>query len=139
MSHQQDPAATALDAMLTAWCLGASPWDAEQLGSLYTEHACLFGGRPGHSRGQAEITEYFASYDGVIVSGSIRPLDQEVSELDARTLVAQGHVEFTFHLATGNRTTSVLRSTLILSHKDGVWRISHHHFSPIPEAPPLGA
>lgn len=131
-------APTVLNELLAAWSRAATPWNATELGSLYSEDACLFGGRPGHSIGRAEITRYFACYDGVILSASIKPLDQEFSAPEPHLVIAQGHVEFAFLLGTGNRTKSLLRSTLILKREGGRWRISHHHFSPIPETPPLG-
>ena len=127
-----------LDEILAVWSQAATPWSAADLGDLYTEDACLFGGRPGHSIGRAAITGYFASYDKIIRCASIKPLDQEVSRLNRETIIAQGHVEFTFLLAAGNDTKNLLRSTLILRKEEERWKIWHHHFSPVPEAPPLG-
>ena len=118
-----------LQSLLERWSQAASPWDASALGACYTVDAALHGGRPGHSLGRQAITAYFASYDGVIRSGAVTALDQEV---------AQGHVCMAFVLGDGRETVSVLRSTLVLREQDGEWLIWRHHFSPVPEAPPLG-
>jgi ketosteroid isomerase-like protein len=127
-----------LNETLTGWSKAAADWDARKLGTLYCEDACLFGGRPGHSNGRAEIIRYFAGYENIILSASIKPLDQEVFPLDQRLVIAQGYVEFEFVLGNGNTTKSLLRSTLILKKEKDQWKISHHHFSSIPTTPPLG-
>lgn len=127
-----------LQSLLGKWSQAAATWDATALGACYTDDAALHGGRPGHSLGRQAITAYFASYDGVIRSGSVTALDQEVAAPCEGLLVAQGHVRMLFVLANGSETGSVLRSTLVLREQDGQWRIWRHHFSPIPDAPPLG-
>jgi uncharacterized protein (TIGR02246 family) len=127
-----------LQSLLQRWSQAASPWDASALGACYTVDAALHGGRPGHSLGRQAITAYFASYDGVIRSGAVTALDQEVAQPCEGVQVAQGHVCMAFILGDGRETVSVLRSTLVLREQDGEWLIWRHHFSPIPEAPPLG-
>lgn len=131
-------ALTVLNETLTGWSKAAAQWHARELGALYCEDACLFGGRPGHSTGRAEIIRYFAGYENIILSASIKPLDQQVSPLDQHLIVAQGYVEFEFVLGSGSTTKSLLRSTLVLKKEQDQWKISHHHFSSTPDAPPLG-
>jgi ketosteroid isomerase-like protein len=131
-------ALTVLNETLAGWSEAAAHWNATKLGALYCEDACLFGGRPGHSTGRAEIIRYFASYENIILSASIKPLDQEVFPLDQRLVIAQGYVEFEFVLGNGNTTKSLLRSTLVLKQEQDQWKISLHHFSAIPTAPSLG-
>lgn len=128
----------ALPQVLAAWNAAAQRWDAAALGRTYAEAGCLFGGRPGHSIGRAAITEYFASYDGVILSGVIDARDQHVVSLAPGIVLAQGYVEMSFVLAPEQKTSSVLRSTLTLVQEAGEWKILQHHFSPTPAAPPLG-
>ena len=128
----------ALADVLAAWNAAAQRWDAAALGKTYAQAGCLFGGRPGHSIGRAAITEYFASYDGVILSGAIRAQDQHVVDLAPGIVLAQGYVEMSFVLAPDQKTQSVLRSTLTLVQEAGEWKILQHHFSPTPVAPPLG-
>ncbi|HDS1695146.1 SgcJ/EcaC family oxidoreductase [Pseudomonas putida] len=127
-----------LEQMLERWSAAAATWDANALGACYTADAGLLGGRPGHSLGRGAIVAYFASYDGVIRSGAVQALDQEVSQPADGLLLAQGHVNMSFVLSDGRETTSLLRSTLVLRLEDGAWKIWRHHFSPVPEAPPLG-
>ena len=129
-------ALTVLNEILTGWSKAAADWNARKLGALYCEDACLFGGHPGHSTGRAEIIRYFAGYENIILSASIKPLDQEVFPLDQRLVIAQGYVEFEFVLGNGNTTKSLLRSTLVLKKENDQWKISHHHFSSIPAVIP---
>lgn len=141
--HTDEPTETGqlhaiLDKVISTWNSAASRWKTHELGAIYTENACLLGGRPGHFVGRSEITQYFASYEGVILCGAIRCMDQVLSMAGSQHVIAQGHVHMSFELGTGNSTSSVLRSTLILIMEGGEWRISHHHFSPIPQEPPLG-
>lgn len=128
----------ALAEVLAAWNAAAQRWDAAALGATYAQAGCLFGGRPGHSVGRAAITEYFASYDGVILSGVVHARDQHVVALAPGIVLAQGYVEMSFVLAPEQKTSSVLRSTLTLVQEAGEWKILQHHFSPTPAAPPLG-
>ncbi|MFS1286877.1 YybH family protein [Pseudomonas piscis] len=127
-----------LQSLLRRWSQAASTWDASALGDCYTVDAALHGGRPGHSLGQQAIIAYFASYDGVIRSGVVMALDQEVAQPCKGVLVAQGHMRMVFVLSDGRETVSVLRSTWVLQEQEGDWKIWRHHFSPVPEAPPLG-
>ncbi|MDZ3992255.1 YybH family protein [Pseudomonas sp. Teo4] len=130
--------ARVLEQVLEQWSDAAASWDADALGACYSADAGLHGGRPGHSLGRSAIVAYFASYDAVIRSGVVQALDQEVSQPAEGLLVAQGHVRMSFVLGDGRETVSLLRSTLVLRVEEGVWRIWRHHFSPVPEAPPLG-
>lgn len=135
MIHDQ---AQALGAVEAAWNAAALAWDAQALAAIYTDDALLFGGRPGHAVGRAAIRDYFASYDGTIVSGRMALVEQQLQALAPELLLAQGYVDFAFVLAGDRHTRSSLRSTLILQRLQGTWRIRQHHFSPVPEAPPLG-
>ncbi|RZL87687.1 MAG: SgcJ/EcaC family oxidoreductase [Variovorax sp.] len=120
------------------WTAAASPWNANALAAVYAEDALFFGGRPGHSVGRGAILEYFASYEGVIESGTLELVDQQVVELAPRCLLAQGYGEFAFVLAGARETRSLLRTTLVLRLQQGRWEILQHHFSASPLAPPLG-
>ncbi|QKS00580.1 SgcJ/EcaC family oxidoreductase [Sphingomonas sp. CL5.1] len=134
MSHDSDRVA----AVARAWSAAATPWDADALAALYSTDALLFGGRAGHSVGVAEIGEYFRSYDGVIQSGSLDLFNQRIARIGETALLAQGFCTFAFVLAGGRDTRSVLRATWLLDWGDGRTLIRAHHFSPVPEAPPLG-
>lgn len=121
-----------------AWSKAAAGWDAQALADLYSTDALLFGGRADHAIGHAAIRTYFESYDGVIASASLDLLDHEVLPAGPETVLAQGFCEFAFTLAGDRHTRSRLRFSWLLDHAGGEPRIRAHHFSPVPEAPPLG-
>jgi len=136
-SHPAD-AQAALDQVIADWNVASASWDATGIAATYSEDGMLFGGRPGHFVGRASIREYFASYDGVILSGSMRMSGMVVRELGSGCLLFQGMAHFEFTLAGSRQTQSQLRATLVLNREPDRWRIVDHHFSPIPAEPPLG-
>lgn len=131
-------AQAALDAVAARWNAAAAPWDAEALAAVYTADALFFGGRPGHCVGMEAIHAYFNSYEGVIRSGRMALVDQQLKCLAPACVLSQGYVDFAFELCDGQHTQSRLRTTLVLVSEDAQWRICQHHFSPTPEVPPLG-
>lgn len=128
----------ALDDVVARWNVAAAPWTARSLAAIYNDDALFFGGRAGHSVGGEAIFEYFKSYEGVILSGSMALVDPHTRVLTLGCVLSQGFVDFSFVLADGQATRSRLRATLVLVFKHGAWRIAQHHFSPTPETPPLG-
>jgi uncharacterized protein (TIGR02246 family) len=128
----------ALTSVERAWNAAGSAWNPDALASVYTTDALLFGGRPGHAIGASAIRDYFGSYVGVIHSGTMQLVDQQVLELVPGVFLAQGFVDFSFVLDANQSTKSFLRTTLVVVRQDGRWRIRQHHFSPTPAAPPLG-
>lgn len=128
----------ALAQVVADWNRAGAAWDAPALAAVYAEDALLFGGRPGHSVGRAAIQGYFASYDGVILAGSMQMAETGLRTLGPGCVLAQGMVHFAFTLAGGEQTRSTLRATLVLGLEPDRWRILDHHFSTIPAAPPLG-
>lgn len=139
MSDNSLPDAQAALAQVVAeWNHAGSTWDARALGAIYTEDGLLFGGRPGHFVGRSSIQGYFASYDGLIIAGSMLMSETELRTLAQDCVLAQGMVDFAFRLAGNESTRSSLRATLVLQREADRWRIANHHFSTIPTAPPLG-
>ncbi|WP_139068812.1 hypothetical protein [Hyphomonas sp. ND6WE1B] len=126
-----------VDRMCAGWNRAASRWDPWALTALYTGDAILFGGREGHAVGSTGIRDYFSSYQGVIESASLVLTEQELLETSATSLFTQGFCDFVFTLAGGRRTQSRLRSSWLLDWSSGRELIRAHHFSAIPEAPPL--
>ncbi|WP_256856628.1 SgcJ/EcaC family oxidoreductase [Variovorax sp. KK3] len=120
------------------WNAAAERWHADRLAEVYTQDALFFGGRPGHSVGRSAVQDYFATYVGVIESGAMVLAEQHLAQLGPDCLLAQGYVDFSFTLQGGQQTRSRLRATLVLVREGAAWRIRQHHFSPTPEAPPLG-
>lgn len=120
------------------WNAAGKHWHAGRLAEVYSQDALFFGGRPGHFVGRAAVQAYFASYVGVIESGAMVLAEQELAQLGPACLLAQGYADFSFVLQGGQNTQSRVRTTLVLVREGTVWRIRQHHFSPTPEAPPLG-
>ena len=127
-----------LDELQSAWNLAAKVWNPKALANLYADNALFYGGRSGHSVGVAAIEAYFASYEGIIQSAVLDLLEQELVQISPESFVAQGLGAFSFVLAGGRQTQSVLRTTLVLSKLNGQWKIQVHHFSVTPAVPPLG-
>jgi uncharacterized protein (TIGR02246 family) len=128
----------ALASVEAAWNEAGRSWNPDALAKLYTTDALLFGGRPGHAVGVSAIRDYFGSYAGVIHSGTMQLVDQQIVHLAPGVFVAQGFVDFSFVLADNPSTKSFLRTTLVVVLQGGQWKIRQHHFSPTPAAPPLG-
>lgn len=133
-----DESRQALEDIEAAWNEAAAAWNPEALAAVYADDALLFGGRPGHAVGATAIRDYFASYMGVILAGTMRLVDQQILSLAPGVFLAQGFVDFAFVLSGNQSTKSFLRTTLVVEMQDGRWRIRQHHFSPTPAAPPLG-
>lgn len=94
-----------------------------------SDDALLFGGRPGHSIGHKAIRAYFASYDGVIDSGTMQLVDPKIVRLASDCVLVQGYADFDFQLACGEQSRSTLRATLVAVRQNEQWRIRQHHFS----------
>jgi uncharacterized protein (TIGR02246 family) len=138
MNSPVSEAHAALAAVQRAWNAGGNAWNADALAEVYTHDALFFGGRPGHFVGRAAVRDYFASYAGVIESGTMDLVEQELVELCPGCLLAQGYADFSFVLSGNQATHSRLRTTLVIVREGQGWRIRQHHFSPTPAVPPLG-
>jgi len=119
------------------WNAAARHWDAESLAALYTDDALFYGGRPGHSVGQEKVRGYFESYAGTLAAARLALVDQELRKLSEGVYLAQGYARFDFDLTAGGGSSTVLRSTLVLTHRPEGWRIAQHHFSATPAEPPI--
>ncbi len=138
MSNATSEMQRALAAVQDAWSKAGSPWNPDALAALYTSDALFFGGRAGHSVGREAVRSYFASYVGVIEQGRMVLADTHYLAIDSDCFLAQGYVDFAFTLSGGRETRSRLRATLLIVRTKDGWRIRQHHFSPTPDAPPLG-
>ncbi|SAK77159.1 YybH family protein [Caballeronia ptereochthonis] len=127
----------ALATVNAAWSAAAQRWDADAFAALYTEDALFFGGRPAHSIGRDAIRAYFASYEGVIDSASLELEEQHVMTLASDCFVAQGYGVLSSRFPGNRDSRSRLRTTWIIALRDGEWRIRQHHFSGLPEKPPI--
>ncbi|MFM0757358.1 YybH family protein [Paraburkholderia strydomiana] len=128
---------TVLQAVASRWNAAAAPWNPSQLAAIYADDAFFFGGLREHYVGKKRIEEYYSNYNDVLSWASIYFNDQAVSASIPNVIVAQGFAELTFGLIEGKTTRNTLRTTLILVAKESGWEITLHHFSPLPEAPPI--
>ena len=119
------------------WNAAAQRWEAEGIAALYTEDALFYGGRPGHAVGRAKVRGYFESYAGTLAGARLALVDQELRKLADRVYLAQGYARFDFDLTAGGGSSTLLRSTLVLTHRPEGWRIAQHHFSATPSEPPI--
>lgn len=126
-----------LSKVINCWNAAGTEWNAQGLAQVYTDDACMLGGRPWQAVGKEELLRYFDSYQGLILSCTIECLDQAFTMAGPHHVIAQGHVKLHFLLEGHKVTSNVLRSTLVLVTEHQQWKISHHHFSQIPQEPPL--
>lgn len=129
----------ALRAIEQDWNAAALHWNPAALAELYSEDALFYGGRIGHSVGRDQVRAYFDSYTTIFTTVRLSLTEQELRELAPGIWLAQGYASFAFGLKSGGASASVLRSTLVLTHRPEGWRILQHHFSPTPAEPPLNA
>jgi len=128
----------ALAQVVEDWNQAASPWDPAALTAVYEDDGLMYAGRPHHVVGREAIHEYFASYVGDIFSAHLTMPDPFIRELGEGALLVQGPVYFKFVLSGDEHTRTTMRGTLVLVNRSGRWRILQHHFSSVPDAPPLG-
>ena len=119
------------------WNAAASTWDVDGLAAIYTDDALMYGGRTTHSVGNDGVRAYFASYVGMLAAAKVTLVSQEIRQLGPGTILAQGYGAFDLTLADGRRSQTTLRTTWVLVNQSGTWKILQHHFSAIPEAPPI--
>jgi len=129
----------ALTAIQDAWNAAAFHWDLDAFAAVYSGDALLFGGRPGQSVGRGEVRKYFASYVGVIDSAALTMVGQQVVRLAPGTFLAQGFGQLELKLSNGLLSRTVLRTTLIVVRRGNRWELQQHHFSALPDSPPLGS
>ncbi|VXC80704.1 conserved hypothetical protein [Burkholderia sp. 8Y] len=137
MQGSIDGARSALRAVQASWNMSARDWNADALTAVYTDDALFFGGRPAHAVGASAVREYFASYEGVIESATLELVEQHFILITDDCFLAQGFGEFLFVLGGDRQSRSRLRTTLVIAREHGEWKIRQHHFSNIPESPPI--
>lgn len=127
----------ALREVLESWNRAAATWDVEGLAALYSDDALMFGGRPGLSVGVGGMRDYFGSYVDALAAAHLELVDQHLMELAPEVCLAQGFGVFKFRRVDGRQTGTTMRTTLVIARRDGRWKIRQHHFSAIPDKPPI--
>jgi hypothetical protein len=118
------------------WNAAAANWDVDALSDIYVEDAVLFGGLPELSVGKIAIRDYFSTYIGTLKSVKMAMVDQRLLEVETQTCVAQGFVDFNFYLCDGKTISTKMRTTWVITVREGEPKLLAHHFSNIPLTPP---
>jgi uncharacterized protein (TIGR02246 family) len=116
-------------AVVDRWSAAYSTNDPEEVVRNYWPDALLFGTvSPIMSEGTNAIGSYFARLKG---SGNKNVIGEKRTIIlgDAAVVVA-GFYEFTL-VQEGKLTPFPGRFTMLVTKRDGVWHIAHHHSSPL--------
>ncbi len=116
------------NAVVDVWSATYSANDTEKIAQLYTSDGILLGTvSPVISVGTEAIQKYFTPLKG---SGNKNTIQERHTIVlgDAAVLVT-GFYEFV-SLVDGKPTPRPSRFTMLVTKRDGQWRIAHHHSSP---------
>lgn len=116
------------NALVERWSAAYSSNDPEAIAKLYTPDAVLLGTvSPIMSEGTEAIVKYFTPSKG---SGNKNKIgDHRTFVLDDNAVVVAGFYEFT-RMQDGKAVPGPARFTMLVTKRDGEWRIAHHHSSP---------
>ena len=118
--------------LLKRWQLAFNDSSVEELVSLYSQDAALWGTLSDtHRRGHVAIGNYFAP----VFEYSQRQVifnDIYVRQFD-KIIVCSGHYTFSW-LVDGQLLETPARFTFCLAHLAGVWQIVEHHSSALPQS-----
>ena len=119
------------NAAVERWRAAYSANDPEGVVLTYWPDALLFGTlSPVMSEGAGAIRSYFAPLKG---SGNKNAIgDKRTIVMDDGAVVVAGFYEFTL-VQDGKPVPYPARFTALVTKRDGVWRIAHHHSSPRPQ------
>jgi uncharacterized protein (TIGR02246 family) len=116
------------NAAVERWSTAYSLNDPETIANTYTPDAILLGTiSPIISEGREAIVKYFTSSKG---SGNKNVLGERrtiIASEDA--VVVAGFYQFTI-MRDGQAVPLPARFTMLVTKRDGEWRIAHHHSSP---------
>ena len=117
------------NAAVKRWSAAFNANEPEDLVLTYWPDALLFGTlSPVMSEGAGAIRSYFAPLKG---SGSKNAIgDKRTIVMDDGAVVVAGFYEFNV-VQDGKPTPFPARFTVLVTKRDGVWRIAHHHSSPL--------
>ena len=117
------------NAAVERWSAAYSANEPEDLVLTYWPDALLFGTlSPVMSEGAGAIRSYFAPLKG---SGNKNAIgDKRTIVIDDGAVVVAGFYEFNV-VQDGTPTPFPARFTVLVTKRDGVWRIAHHHSSPL--------
>lgn len=116
------------NAVVERWSVAYSSNDPDAIAKLYTSDAVLLGTvSPIMSEGTEAIVKYFTPSKG---SGNKNHLgERRTIVLGDNAVVVAGFYEFT-RMQDGKMVPGPARFTMLVTKRDGEWRIAHHHSSP---------
>jgi uncharacterized protein (TIGR02246 family) len=117
------------NAAVERWSASYSSNDPEEIAKLYTKDAVLLGTvSPIMSEGTEAIIKYFTPSKG---SGNKNKIgEHRTMVLDDNAVVVAGFYEFT-RMQDGKPVPGPSRFTMLVTRREGEWRIAHHHSSPL--------
>jgi uncharacterized protein (TIGR02246 family) len=116
------------NAAVERWSAAYNLNDPEAISKTYTPDALLLGTvSPIMSEGTEAIVKYFTSSKG---SGNKNTLgERRTIILGENAVVVAGFYEFTI-MRDGKAVPLPARFTMLVTKRNGEWRIAHHHSSP---------
>jgi len=116
------------NAVVERWSAAYGSNDPDAIAKLYTSDAVVLGTvSPIMSEGTEAIVKYFTPIKG---SGNKNKLgERRTIVLGDDAVVVAGFYEFT-RMQEGKMVPGPARFTMLLTKRDGEWRIAHHHSSP---------
>jgi len=116
------------NAAVDRWSAAYTSNDPEAVVKTYTPDAILLGTvSPIISEGTEGIRKYFAAIKG---SGNKNEIgERRTIVVDDNAVVVAGFYEFT-RMTDGQPIAAPSRFTMLVTKRDGEWRIAHHHSSP---------
>jgi len=121
-------AAEEANAVIDRWSAAYTSNDPEAIVKIYAPDAILLGTvSPVISVGTEAIRKYFSLVKGSGNKNTIQ--ERHTIVLDENAVVVTGFYEFT-RMKDGQPLPSPSRFTMLVTKRDGVWHIAHHHSSP---------
>ncbi|MCW2239463.1 SgcJ/EcaC family oxidoreductase [Azospirillum canadense] len=116
------------NALVDRWSAAYNSNDPDAVVQLYAPDAILLGTvSPVISKGSEEIRKYFSMIKG---SGNKNIIGERYTiPVSEAAVVVTGFYDFT-RMKDGQAMPSPSRFTMLLTKRDGEWRIAHHHSSP---------
>ena len=116
------------NSLVDLWSATYTSNDTDKLTELYAPDAILLGTvSPVLSSGTEAIRKYFAPLKGSGNKNTIQ--ERHTIVLTDSAVVVTGFYEFV-SLVDGKMTPRPSRFTMLVTKRDGQWRIGHHHSSP---------
>jgi uncharacterized protein (TIGR02246 family) len=123
------------NAAIDRWSAAYSANDVEAVVKSYWPDAILLGTKsPVISSGADAIRKYFTDLklQGSGNKNVIR--ERHTIPIDDHAVLVTGFYEFT-RMQEGKPVSGPSRFTMLVTKRDGEWRIAHHHSSPLVETP----